>query len=77
MSSIMYNIKCLQPLLIFFIFEPPYLALNLLLTHNPLRAKFFIGNTNMYLHFVPILHIHATQVVEILLQIRQEPTYST
>ena len=27
MSSIMYNIKCLHPLLIFFIFEPPYLAL--------------------------------------------------
>ena len=28
MSSIMYKIKSLQPLLIFFIFEPPYLALN-------------------------------------------------
>ena len=28
MSSIMYNIKCLQPLLLFFIFEPPYLAIS-------------------------------------------------
>ena len=27
MSSIMYNIKCLRLLFIFFIFEPPYLAL--------------------------------------------------
>ena len=44
---------------------------------NPLRAKFSIGNTNIYLHFVPFLHIHATQVVEILPQIRREPTYST
>ena len=30
MSSIMYNIKFLHPLLIFFIFEPPYLALKLM-----------------------------------------------
>ena len=44
---------------------------------NPLRAKFFRGNINVYLHFVPLLHIDMTQVVEILPQIRQEPTYST
>ena len=44
---------------------------------NPLRAKFFRGNINMYLHFVSFLHIDKTQVVEILPQIRQEPTYST
>ena len=44
---------------------------------NPLRAKFFRGNINIYLHFVLFLHIDATQVVEILPQIRQEPTYST
>ena len=44
---------------------------------NPLRAKFFRGNTNIYLHFVSFLHIDATQVVEILPQVRQEPTYST
>ena len=44
---------------------------------NPLRAKFFRENINIYLHFVPYLHIDTTQVVEILPQIGQEPTYST
>ena len=44
---------------------------------NPLRAKFFQGNINIYLHVVSFLHIDATQVVEILPQIRQDPTYST
>ena len=44
---------------------------------NPLRAKFFRENINIYLHFVSFLHIDMTQVVEILPQIRQEPTYST
>ena len=42
----------------------------------PLRAT-YRGNINIYLHFVPFLHIDRTQVVEILPQIRQEPTYST
>ena len=44
---------------------------------NPLRAKFFRGNLNIYLHFVSFLHIDTTQVFEILPQIKQEPTYST
>ena len=44
---------------------------------NPLRAKFFRENINIYLHFVSYLHIDTTQVVEILPQIRQEPTYFT
>ena len=44
---------------------------------NPLRAKFFRGNIDIYLHFVSFLHLYRTQVVEILPQIRQEPTYST
>ena len=44
---------------------------------NPLRAKFFRGNINIHLHFVSFLHIDTTHVVEILPQIRQEPTYST
>ena len=44
---------------------------------NPLHAKFFKGNINIYLHFVSFLHIDTTQVFEILPQIRQEPTYST
>ena len=43
---------------------------------NPLRAKFFRGNINIYLHFVSFLHIDTTQVVEIRSQIRQEPTFS-
>ena len=44
---------------------------------NPLRAKIFRGNINIYLHFVSFLHIDTTEVVEIYPQIRQEPTYST
>ena len=44
---------------------------------SPLRAIFSRGNINIYLHFVSFLHIDTTQVVEILPQIRQEPTYST
>ena len=43
---------------------------------NPLRAIFFRGNINIYLHFVSFPHIDTTQVVEILPQIRLEPTYS-
>ena len=44
---------------------------------NLLRAKFVRGNIDLYLHFVSFLQIDTTQVVEILPQIRQEPTYST
>ena len=44
---------------------------------NPLRAKFYRGNLNIYLHFVSFLHIDATQGVDILPQIRQDSTYST
>ena len=44
---------------------------------NPLRAKFFRGNIKIYLHFVSYLHIDTMQIIEILPQIRQEPTYST
>ena len=44
---------------------------------NPLHAKFFRGNINIYLHFVLFLHIDTALVIEILPQIRQEPTYST
>ena len=44
---------------------------------NPLRAKFFRGNINIYLHLVSFLHIDTTQVVEILPQVGQEPTSST
>ena len=44
---------------------------------NPLRAKFFRWNINIYLQFVSFLHIGTTQVFEILPQIWQEPTYSS
>ena len=44
---------------------------------NPLGAKIFRGNINIYLHIVSFLHIDTTQVVESLPQIRQEPTCST
>ena len=44
---------------------------------NSLRAKFFRGNINMYLHFMSLLHIDMTQVAEILPHVRQGPTYST
>ena len=44
---------------------------------NPLRAKFFSENIYIYLHVVSYLHIDMTHVVEILPQIRQEPTCST
>ena len=44
---------------------------------NPLRAKFFRGNKNIYLHFMSLLHIDMTQVVEIYSQVRQGPTDST
>ena len=44
---------------------------------NPLLAKFFRGNINIYLHFVSFLYFDTMQVVEMLPQIRQEPSYST
>ena len=44
---------------------------------NPLHAKFFRENINIYLHFMSFLHIDKTQVVEIPRWIRQGPAYST
>ena len=44
---------------------------------NPLRAKFFRGNINIYLHFISLLHIDVTQVLKILTQVRPGLTYST
>ena len=43
---------------------------------NPLHAKFFRGNINIYLHFVSFIHIDMTQVLTILPQVREGPTYS-
>ena len=43
---------------------------------NPLRAKFFWGNINIYLHFMSFLHIDLTQVLKTLPQVREGPTYS-
>ena len=44
---------------------------------DTLCAKICNRNINIYLHFVSFLHIDTTQVVEILPQIRQEPSYPT
>ena len=44
---------------------------------NPLRAKFFRENINIYLHFMSFLHIHKTRVVEIPPWVKQGPAYST
>ena len=43
---------------------------------NPLHAKFFRGNINIYLHFVSFFHIDMTQVLKIFPQLREGPTYS-
>ena len=48
-----------------------------MMTIDPLRAKFFRGNKNIYSHFTSFRHTEMTQVVEILPQVRQELTYST
>ena len=44
---------------------------------NPLRAKFFRVNINIYLYFVSFLHTNKTQVVEIPPRVRQGPAYSS
>ena len=44
---------------------------------NPLRAKFFRENINIYLHFMSLLHIDMTHVLKILPQVRPGLTYST
>ena len=53
-----------------------HISLNLFLWVNPLHAKFFRGNKNIYLYFMSLLHINMAQVVEIFPQVRQEPTNS-
>ena len=44
---------------------------------KPLRANFFRGSINMYLHFTSFLHFDMAQVIEILPHVRQGPPYST
>ena len=44
---------------------------------NPLRAKFFRVNINMYLHSMSFLRTNETQVVEIPPRVRQGPAYTT
>ena len=44
---------------------------------NPLRANFFRGDINIYLHLMSLLHIDMIQVLKILLQVRPGLTYST
>ena len=49
----------------------------LLLGLNPLRAKFFRENINIYFHSMSFLHTNKTNVVEIPPRVRQGPAYST
>ena len=42
---------------------------------SPLRAKFFWGNINIYLHFMSFLHIDLTQLLKTLPQLREGPIY--
>ena len=44
---------------------------------NPLCAKFFRRNKNIYQHNISFLHTDMAQVVEDLSQVRQELTYFT
>ena len=44
---------------------------------NPLRAKFFGENINIYLHFMSFLHINKTQVIESPPWVKQGPACST
>ena len=40
---------------------------------NPLHAKFFRGNKNIYLHFMSFFHIDMSQEVEIFLKQDKDP----
>ena len=53
------------------------LTLYLLDCFDPLRAKLFRGNINIYLYFMSLLHIDMTHVLKILPRARPGPTYST
>ena len=46
-------------------------------TFNSLRANFFRGNINMYLHFMSFLHTGMPKIIEILPRIRPGLTYFT
>ena len=43
---------------------------------NPLVAKFFWGNINIYLHYISFLHNDSTQELKTLSQVREGPLYS-
>ena len=43
---------------------------------SPLRANFFRGNINIYLHFMSFIHIDLTQVLKALPQVREGLTHS-
>ena len=43
----------------------------MLFSVNPLHAKFFRGNENIYLHFMSFIHIDLTQVLKMFPQVRE------
>ena len=57
----------------------PLAASNIVVSYfvDSLRAKFCRGNKNVYLHFMSLLRIDVTQVLQILPLVRPGPTYST
>ena len=59
------------------VLERIFLNENHVIFINPLRATFFRGNINIYLHFMSLLHIDMTQVLKIVSQVRPGPTFST
>ena len=63
------------PIELMFWFDGSITTSDWTITLNPLSAKFFRGNINIYLHFVSFLHIDMIQVLKILPQVRQGPTY--
>ena len=58
-------------------YAPPWVFIICDCVLNPLRAKFFRGNINIYLHFISLLHIDMTQVLKMLPQVRPGLTYPT
>ena len=58
------------------VLEKTWLNSKLSVALNPLCAKFFRENENIYIHLVPLLHIDLAQVLKILPQVRPGPTYS-
>ena len=67
--------------------EPVWVVMHIISLANPIQRDtdntltlymliFVGGNINIYLHFVSLVYIDMTQVLKILPQVREGPTYS-